>query len=46
MKNSKAQSSNLKITNVEITKLKSAIYNPRKWDDKAIKQLTESIKKF
>ena len=46
MKNSTTQNTNLKITNVEITKLKSAIYNPRKWDDKAIKQLTESIKRF
>ncbi|MCK9578718.1 site-specific DNA-methyltransferase [bacterium] len=36
----------IKIENVEIDKLKPAPYNPRRWETKAIEQLTESIKRF
>lgn len=36
----------MKIVNVEANKLKSSEYNPRKWSDQAIADLTESIKKF
>lgn len=37
---------NLKIVLVKITNLKPAQYNPRKWTESAIAQLTESIKNF
>lgn len=37
---------NLKIEQVEISKLLPAKYNPRKWSEPAIEQLTESIKRF
>ena len=37
---------NLKIHQVPIKELKPADYNPRKWSESAINQLTESIKKF
>ena len=33
----------LKVEYVEINKLKPSEYNPRKWDQSAIKNLTESI---
>lgn len=36
----------LSITQVSISDLKAADYNPRKWSEDAIKQLTESIKRF
>lgn len=36
----------MEITQVKISKLKPSEYNPRKWDQKAIEQLTESIKRF
>ena len=36
----------MNIVSVEVNKLKSAEYNPRKWSDQAIADLTESIKKF
>ncbi len=36
----------LKITNVLVTDLNPAPYNPRKWDKKAVEDLTESIKSF
>lgn len=36
----------LKVTNILITDLKSADYNPRKWSDVAINGLKESIQKF
>lgn len=36
----------LQITKVKISKLNPAPYNPRKWSDEAIKQLTESIQQF
>jgi DNA modification methylase len=36
----------LQITQVKISKLKPAIYNPRKWPDQSEKNLTESIKRF
>jgi DNA modification methylase len=36
----------LTIQHINITELKPALYNPRKWSDEAIKQLTESIKRF
>jgi ParB family transcriptional regulator, chromosome partitioning protein len=37
---------NLNIRYVDINLLNPALYNPRKWSDDAIIQLTESIKKF
>jgi DNA modification methylase len=36
----------LKILNVKISELNPAPYNPRKWSEDAISQLTESIKQF
>lgn len=36
----------LQITKVKISKLNPAPYNPRKWSDEAIKQLTDSIQEF
>lgn len=36
----------LNVSYVSITELKPASYNPRKWDESAIKQLSESIKRF
>lgn len=36
----------LSIINVNINSLKPAAYNPRKWSEDTIKQLTESIKTF
>jgi DNA modification methylase len=38
--------SNIQIVQVDANKLEPADYNPRKWDDFAIKQLTESVKRF
>ncbi len=37
---------NLKITQVPISELLPADYNPRKWDESAIKQLTDSLGRF
>ncbi len=37
---------NLKVEYVSASLLESAIYNPRKWDNSAIEQLTVSIQKF
>lgn len=37
---------NLNIVYVNISELIPAVYNPRKWDESAIAQLTESIKHF
>ncbi len=39
-------SNNLKVEYVDINILKPSEYNPRKWDQSAIKNLTESIKKY
>jgi len=36
----------LDIRSVAISKLKSALYNPRKWSEEATGQLTESIQRF
>ena len=36
----------LTIQHINITELKPALYNPRKWSDEATGQLTESIKRF
>lgn len=36
----------MKVVQVKVSDLKLAIYNPRKWSDEAISQLTESIKQF
>ena len=36
----------LQITNIKISELKPALYNPRKWSESAIEQLTESIKRY
>ncbi len=38
--------SNLEVTYVPISELKSAEYNPRKWSDKEISHLRESVQKF
>lgn len=37
---------NLKINTVKINELNPATYNPRKWSDEAIVQLTESIRRY
>lgn len=37
---------NLKIQHIKVSELKPATYNPRKWNEAAIEQLTESIKRF
>ena len=37
---------NFDIVQVPIKELKPALYNPRKWSEKAIKDLTESVKRF
>jgi len=37
---------NLDVIYVKISELLSATYNPRKWNEEAIAQLTESIKRF
>lgn len=42
MKNEK----NLKVVQVDINQIKPSTYNPRKWSQSAIDQLTESIKRF
>jgi len=36
----------MKIDHVKITELKPATYNPRKWDDKVLADMTEIIKRF
>lgn len=36
----------LQIQNIKISELKAAVYNPRRWDEHAIEQLTESIKRY
>lgn len=37
---------NLKIHYIKISKLKPALYNPRRWSEAATKELTESIKRY
>lgn len=37
---------NLNIQTVKISQLKASEYNPRKWSNEAVTQLTESIKRF
>lgn len=36
----------MKIEQVKVSELKPSVYNPRKWDDKVIADMTESIKRF
>lgn len=36
----------LQISNIKISELKPALYNPRKWSESAVEQLTESIKRY
>lgn len=36
----------MKIEQVKVSVLKPSVYNPRKWDDKVISDMTESIKRF
>jgi len=36
----------MKIEHIKTSDLKPSIYNPRKWDDKVIADMTESIKRF
>lgn len=45
-KNQYTSQEEITIYHVDIKDLNPAPYNPRKWDDSAIKQLTESIQKF
>jgi DNA modification methylase len=40
------QKQDLKIVYIPISDLKPADYNPRRWDESAIKQLTESIRRY
>jgi len=40
------QINNLKISYVQISKLKAASYNPRKWSEQAVSQLREGIERF
>lgn len=42
----KSLNQNLNIVYANVSELLPATYNPRKWDEGAIKQLTESIKRF
>lgn len=42
----KTSNANLQIEQIQITKLNPAVYNPRKWSEDQIAQLTESITKF
>lgn len=42
----KTSNANLQIKQIPITKLKPALYNPRKWSDDQVVQLTESITEF
>ncbi len=37
---------NIKIEQVKISELRPSVYNPRKWDDKIISDMTESINRF
>lgn len=46
LRNARDVKHDLKVEYVSTSLLKSAIYNPRKWSDSAISQLTESIKRF
>ena len=46
MVTSKSDYQSLHIQQVSIQDLKSATYNPRHWDNMAIKHLTESIERF
>jgi len=41
-----AMSEELRIVQVSISDLKPAVYNPRKWSEDKIRQLTESIQRF
>ena len=36
----------ISIINVQVNELLAAEYNPRKWDDEAVKHLKESIQRF
>ena len=40
------ETNNLKVQEVNIKQLKAAKYNPRKWSEQAVNDLTESIKRF
>lgn len=42
----KSSSQNLNVVYVQIPELHPATYNPRKWNENTIKQLTESVKQF
>lgn len=42
----KNKNKKLQVVYVPIEDLKPADYNPRKWDDPAVTQLTESVKRF
>lgn len=46
MEQIKSPTQNLNIVYINVSKLLPATYNPRKWDEAAIKHLTESIKRF
>jgi DNA modification methylase len=40
------QDTRLKVEFVKVSELKPSVYNPRKWDDKIISDMTESITRF
>ena len=46
MADSQTLNTNLKIETVAVTALNPAPYNPRKWSEKALAELSESIKRF
>ncbi len=41
-----SENKKINIEYIDISKLKSATYNPRTWDELAVEKLTESIKRF
>lgn len=46
MEKIRLKNNNLKVQYISISSLKPAPYNPRRWDDKAIVDLKESIKRY
>lgn len=46
MQNENLEKTNIQIQQVDINLLKASSYNPRKWSNEAIEQLTKSVKRF
>jgi DNA modification methylase len=46
MKIKQEDAGNLKIHHIPLSELNPAPYNPRKWDEESVKNLTESIKRY